>query len=422
MNAQRYDVVVVGGGPSGIAAAYAAAHLGSRVLLVEKEGCLGGMSTVGGLNIWCGESGSGFFRRLGEQVNRYPRGRAVYDPEGLKSVYLEELLSVGCEILLYTTLVGVDMDGASIAGLHLYSKGEQFTVSGDVYIDSTGDGDLAYMAGVPYDKGRESDGLMQPLSILFYLDGVDDSRAVYPTFGTHPDLEEKMQSYVKAGRISEPAGHVILIEGARPGTACANMTNVIKVDGTDPTALTAADIHARRQIPAIVSFLQECVPGYENCHLDYSATIIGSREGRRFHGDYTYQAQDILDQTIFEDWVVSNARFPFDNHCMTGSGYDKDNWKYHGESYTIPARCFYPKGVTNLLLNGRNISGTQMAHSSYRVMGICFGIGEGVGAIAHRAAADGVECRRVDICAVQCDLMEHLGVAEPEKQHVTVKE
>ncbi len=420
MDRRNYDVAIVGGGPSGIAAAYAAARLGSRVLLIEREGCLGGMSTVGGLNIWCGESGSGFFRRLGEQVNRYPRGRAVYDPESLKSIYLEELLAVGCEILLYTTLVGVDMDGTKIAGLRLYSKGEQFTVTAGVYIDSTGDGDLAYMAGVPYDKGRESDGLMQPLSVLFYLDGVDDSRAVYPTFGTHPDLEEKMQSYVKTGRIAEPAGHVILVEGARPGTACANMTNVIKVDGTDPVALTAADIHARRQIPAIVSFLQECVPGYENCRLDYSATIIGSREGRRFHGDYTYRAQDILDQTIFEDWVVSNARFPFDNHCMTGSGYDKDNWKYHGENYTIPARCFYPIGVSNLLLNGRNISGDQMAHSSYRVMSICFAMGEGVGTIAHHATSRGGVCREVDISKVQHDLLEKLGVSAPRKAELSM--
>ena len=414
MKKLHYDVAVLGGGPSGIAAAWAAAKLGSRVLLVEKEGCLGGMSTVGGLNIWCGESGSAFFRRIGAQVNRYPRGRAVFDPEALKSVYLEELLAVGCDIRLYTTLVGAERTGARIHRLQLYGKGEITELTAGIYIDSTGDGDLAYMAGVPFDKGRESDGVTQPLSILFYVDGVDDSRAVYPTFGTHPQLEEAMQEWVRAGRIPEPAGHVILVEGARPGTACANMTNVIRTDGTNPAELTQADIHARRQIPAIVDFLRACVPGYEQCRLDYSSIMIGSREGRRFHGDYVFQAQDILNQTVFPDWLVSNARFPFDNHCLTGSGFDPDNWKYHGETYTIPARSFLPAGVSNLLLNGRNISGSQMAHSSYRVMGICFAMGEGVGALAHHAAKTG-ECRFVNMEALHRDMTDILGTVPPSE-------
>lgn len=410
MERESYEIAVLGGGPAGVAAAWAAAKLGSRVLLVEKEGCLGGMSTVGGLNIWCGESGSVFFRRIGAQVNRYPRGRAVYDPEQLKSVYLEELLAVGCDIRLYTTLTGAVCADGRVERVQLYSKGQHTELCARVYIDSTGDGDLAYMAGVPYDKGRETDGLMQPLSILFYVDGVDDSRAVYPTFGTHPQLEAQMQAWVQAGRISQPAGHVILVEGARPGTACVNMTNVVRTDGTDPRALTRADIHARRQIPAIVEFLRACVPGYEHCRLDYSSVIIGSREGRRFRGEYTFTAQDILEETVFPDWLVSNARFPFDNHCLTGSGYDPGNWKYRGERYTIPARSFMAQGMSNLLLNGRNISGTQMAHSSYRVMGICFGMGEGVGALAHRGAAD---CRGADMTAVHRDMTEILGTAPP---------
>ena len=226
-----------------------------------------------------------------------------------------------------------------------------------------------------------------------------------------------MEQYLAQGKIDRPAGHVILVEGYDPGTASVNMTNVIMVDGTSAEDLTRAELLTRKQVPQIVQFLRECVPGYENCYLQQTANTIGVRETLHFEGEYTLTEQDIQNQVVFDDWIVSNASACFGNHSLTGSGSDVNNLPYHQEQYTIPYRSFLPKGVNNLLLNGRNISGTHMAHSSYRVMPICMGMGEGVGVCAALSANRRLSLRHVPIQDVQFILMEQFGVLPPRQNH-----
>ncbi len=406
------QVLVIGGGPSGIAAALSAAREGAQVLLAEKDGLFGGMSTAGLLNVWCGSAASDIWLDIRTRTTEKRQRRSVYSPEKLKGLYIDLLDEAGVQMLLHAQLTGVEMNGGSIERAIFYGKSGHFAVRAQVYIDSTGDGDLAFRAGVPFEKGRDSDGLMQPMSLEFMVGGVDDEKAVYPTFGTHPALEEKMHEYVRDGRILSPAGHVILLEGYEKGTAHVNCTNVIRVDGTDAMDLTRAELLTRRQIPQIITFLNECVPGYEKAFLLASASHIGVRETRRFQGAYRLTEEDILAQRVFPDWVVSNAVYSFGAHSLTGAGREVSVPDYHGERYTIPYRCFLPEGADNLLLNGRCISGTHLAHSSYRVMPICFAMGEGTGTAAALSVRQGIGVKQVNAQEIQARLLAR-GVEAP---------
>ena len=411
------DVLVVGGGPSGVAAAISASREGAGTLIAEKSGLFGGMSTGGLLNVWCGSASSDVWETVRDRTTEKRQRRSVFSPEALKSLYPELLEEAGVEMLLHAQLIDVEKDGDRVKTAVFYGKSGRIRVHAKVFVDSTGDGDLACLAGVPYEKGRDLDGLMQPMSLEFMVAGVDDARAVYPTFGTHPDLEETMQRYVAEGKILAPCGHVILLEGFEPGTACVNSTNVIRVDGTDERDLTRAELLTRRQIPQIVRFLNACVPGYERAYLVASACHIGVRETRRFSGLYRLSEDDILAQRIFDDWIVSNAQYVFGVHNLTGCGGDIHKPDYHGERYTIPQRCFLTREAKNVLLNGRNISGTHLAHSSYRVMPICFAMGEGTGTMAALAVKNDTLPENVDARDIQARLLAH-GVAQPSPKEI----
>ena len=163
------------------------------------------------------------------------------------------------------------------------------------------------------------------------------------------------------------------------------MTNVIDVDGTDVRDLNRAEYVCRKQIPEIIAFLQRHVPGYEGCYLIDSADVIGVRETRRFEAHYRLTEDDIAEARVFDDWVVTKSNFFFDLHNVEGAGLDA-NGEYKAfqqpAPYTIPLRSFVPRGIEGLLLNGRNISGTHKAHSSYRVMPIVMNMGHAMGIVA----------------------------------------
>lgn len=203
------------------------------------------------------------------------------------------------------------------------------------------------MSGVPFALGRPSDGLMQPLSLEFQVGGLSDD-AIFPnTFNGFKELEAEMKKWIDAGKISKPAGHIILLKGIQPNTAAVNMTNVNRVNGADILERSYAEVLAHRQVLEIIPFLRECVKGYENCYLTSVAAYTGVRESRRFAGEYTLNEQDILNQTVFEDWIVSKAKYCFGIHSLTevASAHDESIPDYHGESYTIlyPTARFCPK-------------------------------------------------------------------------------
>jgi hypothetical protein len=383
--AASVDVLVLGGGPAGFSAAVCAGREGRRVMLVEQSGDVGGVATTGLMSHWTGNTQGGFYEEILRRSGETPESRII-NPEWLKTVCLDMLEEAKVRLRLYTFASDVIMEGDRLKGVIVESKSGREALLAQVIIDATGDGDIAYKAGVPYVKGRESDGKMQPMSIMFKVAGVDYGRAVFPGF-----FEDTIQ--IPKGEIQAlgkkhlpfPAGHVLLYRSSLPGIVTCNMTNCVDVDGTNTDDLTRATVICRHQIHHIVRFLRDYVPGYENCYLISSASIIGVRETRRFKGERTLTEQDILEARVFDDWAVTKASFNFDVHNINGSGLDSTGAQkkfFQKKGYTIPYGCFVPLKVEGLLMAGRCISGTHIAHSNYRVMPICANMGQAVGLAA----------------------------------------
>ena len=408
------DVLVIGGGPAGFSAAVNAARLGAKTMLVEQSGSVGGVATTGLMSHWTGKTKGGFYEEIikrssdykdSAEIGKYSFKKQLINPEKLKSVLLEMLEEAGVMLSLYTFACDVVMEDNYIKGVITESKSGREAVMAKIIIDASGDGDIAAKAGVPYVKGRESDGKMQPMTLMFKVGGVDTDRAVFPhSFESTFQLEKGDIQTLGKKQIPFPAGHVLLYESTLPGVVTCNMTNCIGVDGTKAEDLTKAEIVCRTQIGLIVDFLKEYVPGFEKCYVISSASIIGVRETRHFEGEYTLTEQDILSARVFDDWAVRKAHFNFDVHNITGSGLDQTGVQKHfsqTNGYTIPYRCFLPKKIENLFLTGRNISGTHMAHSNYRVMPICANMGQAVGVAAYLCVRENNSPRWLDVKLLQ---------------------
>ena len=403
--AGEYDVIVAGSGPAGTAAAVMAGRMGAKVLIIEWNNAIGGISTSGLMSHWTGSVTSPMYTEIlqrsadmneGEQKGKIQQ---FINPENLKSVYFDMLKDANVDVLLYTFVCGVVMEGDQLTGVITESKSGRRVFRSKVVVDGTGDGDVAAFAGVEYHKGRESDGKMQPTTLMFKVAGVDMSRAVLlGSFeSTYQTEKGELQALAKE-HIPYPAGHLLAYKSTLPGIVTCNMTNCTDIDGTKAEDLTRAEIVCRSQMPAIVKYLREFVPGFENCYIISAGSMMGVRETRHFKGVYTLNENDILTAKVFDDWVVRGAHFNFDVHNMSGSGLDatgvQKKWA-QPKGYTIPYGCLVPEKINGLLLSGRNISGTHIAHSNYRVMPICVGIGAAAGVAAATAIKNGVQVRDI---------------------------
>lgn len=409
----EYDVIVVGGGPAGFAAAVCAAREGVKTCIIEQCGGIGGVATSGLMSHWTGNTQGGFYEEILSRSAELPELRQTIHPDKLHGVMLEMLLEAGVDIRLYTFAVAPVMDGNKITGVIIESKSGRQALMGKVVIDASGDGDIAARAGAEYQLGREGDAIMQPMTLMFKVGGVDYDRAIFPgSFESLMDVPAgEIQSLARAN-LPAPAGHVLLYKSTLPGVVTCNMTNVINVDGTKAEDLTKAQLTCRKQIPIIIDFLRKYAPGYENCYLHSAAAQIGVRETRHFKGLYTLTEDDIMEAKVFPDWVVTRAHFNFDIHNTKGAGLDENGCQHkfsQPKGYTIPYGCFVPEKIDGLLLAGRIISGTHKAHSNFRVMPICANMGQSVGIAAAIAVKSGVDVRDIPVKHIQSRLIE-LGI------------
>jgi len=416
------DVLVVGGGPAGFSAAVNSARLGVKTMLIEQTGGVGGIATMGLMSHWTGETEGPFYNELLDKSKEregefYYYGERkwgwdkIINPEKLRIVMLEMIEESGAILQLYTFACDVIMDGNNIVGVITESKSGREAIMAKIVIDASGDGDIAAKAGAPFFMGREKDRKMQPVSVMFKVGGVDTSKAVYPgQFNDRFDLPQGELQELAEQELPHPAGHVLLYPSTLPDVVSVNMTNCTDIDGTKVEDLTTGEIICRKQITPIIRFLRKHVPGFENCYVISTSAILGVRETRHFIGEYTLTEEDILNSRFFDDWIVAKALFhQLDVHSLTGSGLDETGMQDEFPriaSYTIPYRCFLPKKIDSLLLAGRNISGTHLAHSNFRVMPICVNMGQGVGVAAALSVKEKVRPKDLNVQKIQKILIE----------------
>jgi hypothetical protein len=260
-----------------------------------------------------------------------------------------------------------------------------------VYVDSTGDGDLAARAGAPVEIGRSQDGLCQPMTLCFRIGGVSGE----PELGElRATLTEIFLAAKAANEIEQPREDVLIFRTLQPDVFHFNTTRVIGRDATDTLDMTAAELEGRRQAQELLDLFKRRSPRFKNAYMAKVAAQIGVRESRRVMGDYVLTVDDVLEAVHFADGIA-RSRYPVDIHSPTGEGTVIQRVP-PGEYYEVPYRCLVPKDVENLIVGSRCVSTTHEAHSSLRVMPVVAGIGEAAGVAAAWAAREGIPPREVD--------------------------
>ena len=401
------DVLVCGGGPSGVAAAVAAARGGARTLIIERYGRLGGAGVTSMVNPLMGRSATPLMHEIISRFERVHEG----DWETLDLVYADLVEEAGAEILLHAWVFDVLTEGDTVVGVRVLTKQGILPIRAGVTVDATADGDIAYAAGAAFEQGRAGDGLLQPMTIMFRLGGVDKDRgllcgseeAAHQRTVPGGTWHEVTAAAVAAGELPANVSVVRLYESPRPGERIVNATQVNNVDGTKVADLTRAELEGRRQARAITTFIRRHAPGYESSYISHMPQAIGVRETRRFLGMEYLTREDLIAGRRWDSAVVRDASFVIDIHNPAGGG------QAHGfaekvQDYDIPYGCLVPRTTDGLLLAGRCISGSHEAHASYRVQRIAMSIGAAAGAAAALATQRHVRPREVDPASVQAAL------------------
>jgi hypothetical protein len=419
----EWDVVVLGGGPAGIAAAVAAARAGRSTLLVERYGFLGGMGTAAGVTNFCGLHANvhGEIRQVvhgvaGELLARIDAlgglnaphmifGRIAaqaYDTAAYKIAADDLLAASGAEVLFHALACAVVKDsGRHIAALVLETKSGRVAVKARAFIDCSGDGDLAAMSGAAWEKGDANGHLLYP-STMFRVNNVDPQRAG-EAWKTIPALMEQAEAqgrhrFPRKGAIVRPQKSGI--EWRVNVTQLANAAGHA-LDGTDARELSQAEVTGRKQVAGVAKFLKE-VPGFENAYIVDIAPQVGIRETRRVHGLYMLTESDVVGCADFDDTIGVNG-WPLELHVQGDV-----QWRWPAEGSRgfnqLPYRMTVPPLLDNLWVAGRCASMTHEAQSAARVTGACFVMGQAAGTAAALALHDDVPAAGVDAARLQSRL------------------
>jgi hypothetical protein len=403
-----FDVIVAGGGISGTLSALAAAREGARVLLVERYAALGGMATLGlvqPITTWgfrgswvVGGSGRSLLQGM---IDRSPASATelnhygpTCDAEYLKRELEQAALDQGVSLLYHSWVTGLERDGDRIRALRTFGKSGEMRLSAEVFVDATGDGDLAVFAGLPV--ATDSQGI----TLMFTIAGIDRARV--------PDHDEFAEIYQRSG----PIGYrgICVFWGPRADSCYVNMTEVEGLDGCDPFDLTHATVDCRRQAWGILDIFRAEVPGFEEAYIAQTAPALGVRESRHVQGLHVLTGEEALNGADFED-TIARAACPVDIHGSDDAG--KGDYRALERSYGIPWRCLVTPGLANLIVTGRCISADHVAHSSVRRMAPGSALGEAAGIGAAQSLSHG-DVRTLSVAPLQ-DRLRHFGaILDPE--------
>lgn len=442
---KEFDVVVIGAGPGGLAAALAAARNGARVLLVEKNGYLGGNMAIGlpllgyldrdGKKV-IGGIADEFMKDMAQYKTAYgtaasehkvcPMHNSVtlYDHELFKIVALRKILKENIEVLFHTDVESVEVENAHLKKVILRGKGWRILVSARVFIDATGDGDVAYLAGASYEKGQKDTGVLQPPTMMFTVAGVDIDKTI-DYLAENPDQMErsktidcangydadffrsdpnfvmvamrKLVSQLRAqGKMPINRENIIIINSLLPGEVHLNCTRHLGTDGSDVFSVTRAEIEGYLQIEEFTEVLKQHVPGFENCYISQIYPSLGIRESRRFSGIRRLTEKDLV-EGHFDEETIGIGSYPVDIHA--GDGMSTIFTKI--PAYGIPYGITVSDEIEGLMFAGRCASMDAVAMSSARVMPICMAIGEAAGIGAALAVKQSISPRDVNVAEVR---------------------
>jgi len=414
------DVLVVGGGSAGSAAAVAAARLGARTLLVESGGFLGGTGTrvldtfygfyapgpsgervVGGVG-WEACERLRLRDMSFERPNTYGAGTGVtYEPEALKVIWDELVTESGAELLFYSLMTAAIVDEDQVRGIVLETKQGPMQALATVVVDATGEGEVAWRARALLAPSLPLDEI-QPATSTFRVGGVTQDPA------STKEIHRLIAEAVKDGSFDLPRLEGSIHHTMLPGVRHANMTRVAGQDLTDPWQLTRAEQDGRRQSWEYVRFLQARVPGYEHAYMLGTSPRLGIRETRRLEGEYVLSGADFRAAQSHED-DIARCGAPIEDHAAGAA----TRWEYVGgraepddSTYGIPYRTLVPRDTNGLLAAGRFFSATHEAHASARSIGQCTAMGQAAGTAAALAADANIEPRKVEYQHLRSKLTE----------------
>lgn len=426
--AHKVDVLVVGGGTSGTAAAVASARQGAATMLVERYGFLGGTAVIcvphyqegpkvrgepvirgiyaeqkarlAEYNAIRGEFAgldlepAGIVDRLGS----YTASSGRFDPAMLQLVYLDMCEEAGVRLLLHTYLVDTLVTNGTVSHAVFVNKGGLVAVEAKQFIDTTADGDLAVAAGARAETGRPKDGLTEPPSLAFHLANVDlkklesaDLNALWPLF----------EAEVPGG---PPRGRIRFRRLETEGRLFFNQMHILRVNAADPADRSNLEIIGRRQAKAVMEFFRRHVPGCEHCTIDVIATEAGVRESRRVIGDYVMTRADILGCRKFPD-SIGCATTWIDMHDPEGVGCRHD-YLPGDDWFEVPYRALITVGLNNLYTASRCVSSTHEALGGLRSIPVGIMMGEAAGTAAALCAREGIAARELDIIKLQQALVK----------------
>lgn len=433
----KYDIVVVGGGPGGIPAAIAAARQGAKVLLVEKNGYLGGNMTLGlPLLGYLDKDGNQVIRGIAQEIiDRLTAAGAcsphhwcpmhdsvtIYNDEVFKVVAMEICMEAGVDLLLYTQVIDTNVENGVLRSITLFGKGRRMEAEAEVFIDATGDGDVGYLAGATFSMGQKQTGVLQPPTLMCTVDGVEIEKVIeyvqehpeemlsapsveiYPGYDaeylrSNPDHHVVVGFRHLWGKLREAGMEIpvdrenlIYIETLTPGRVNLNCTRHLGINGADVRDLTKATIEGHIQNLKLIEFLREYIPGFEKATLTRIYPFLGVRETRCFHGVETLTEEDLLAGHI-HDTAVGLGSYIIDIHDGQGAGTIVKKVRPYG----LPYGMTVSRDIANLMFSGRCASMDAVAMSSCRVMPPLMAMGQGAGVGAALAVKQKVMPADVD--------------------------
>ncbi len=438
MKNKSYDVIFVGGGVSGSHAALAAARGGASTLLIEEFGFLGGALTAMGVGPMMSfhnhSSEQVVYGSPQEMVDRlvdigastghifdttgYCSTVTPFDSEGLKIVLETMLTEAGVNILYHTRLIGAECSEGKIDSVAIHNRDGVQRVEAKIYIDATGDAELANRAEVPYTLGREEDNKTQPMTMNLKVSGVDSAALrgyITANWDQFVDREREAQGAEiltkssrvslwgfyemweqakQRGEVSIPRANILFFETATPGVYIFNTSRVLDLDPTDAEQLTQAEIIGRKQCWELFTFLKRYVVGFEHATLVSTPSHIGIRESRHVEATYVMSAEDIIKGTHFDDRIALGG-YPIDIHSPDGQTTNSVHLGGKG-IYSIPTKSLCVESRENLLLAGRAIGADHHASAAIRVTPIAMAIGQGAGTLAALAVNENIAPSKVE--------------------------